>query len=39
MSEKREQPRQVALAFLKEQPQVWQQWVPADVAAKVKGAL
>ena len=39
MSEKREQPRQVALAFLKEQPHVWQQWVPADVAAKVKAGL
>ncbi len=39
MSEKRTQPRQVALAFLKEQPQVWQQWVPADVAAKVNAAL
>ena len=39
MSEKRTQPRQVALAFLKEQPQVWQQWVPAQVAAKVSAAL
>ena len=39
MSEKRTQPRQVALTFLKEQPQVWQQWVPADVAAKVNAAL
>ena len=39
MSEKRTQPRQVALAFLKEQPQVWQQWVPAQVAAKVNAAL
>ena len=39
MSEKRTQPRQVALAFLKEQPQVWQQGVPAQVAAKVNAAL
>ena len=39
MSEKRTPPRQVALAFLKEQPQVWQQWVPAEVAAKVNAAL
>ena len=39
MSEKRTPPRQVAEAFLKDHPDVWQQWVPADVAAKVKGAL
>ena len=39
MAEKRTAPRQVAEAFLKEQPQVWQQWVPADVAAKVKESL
>ncbi|WP_439864228.1 ABC transporter substrate-binding protein [Pseudomonas antarctica] len=39
MSEKREPPRQVALAFLKEQPQVWQHWVPADVAARVQASL
>mgnify|MGYP002260396569 CR=1 FL=1 len=39
MSEKRTPPRQVAEAFLKDHPDVWQQWVPADVAAKLKGAL
>ncbi|SFB27657.1 ABC transporter substrate-binding protein [Pseudomonas sp. NFPP24] len=39
MSEKRTPPLQVAEAFLKDHPDVWQQWVPADVAAKVKGAL
>jgi len=39
MSEKRTPPRQVAEAFLKSHPDIWQQWVPADVAAKLKGAL
>ncbi|MGY2291968.1 ABC transporter substrate-binding protein [Pseudomonas sp. SDO528_S397] len=39
MAEKRQAPRQVAEAFLKEQPQIWQAWVPADVAAKVKASL
>ena len=39
MSEKRLAPRQVALAFLKEQPQVWEPWVPVTVAAKVKAGL
>ncbi|KAF1030058.1 MAG: Glycine betaine-binding periplasmic protein OusX [Pseudomonas sp.] len=39
MAEKRQLPRTVAQAFLKEQPQVWEPWVPADVAAKVKAAL
>ena len=34
MSEKRTPPRQVAEAFLKSHPDIWQQWVPADVAAK-----
>jgi len=39
MAEKRTAPRQVAEAFLKEQPQVWKQWLPADIAAKVQGSL
>ncbi|KAF1010473.1 MAG: Glycine betaine-binding periplasmic protein OusX [Pseudomonas fluorescens] len=39
MAEKRQAPRAVAQAFLKEQPQVWEQWVPADVADKVKASL
>ncbi|USV99994.1 ABC transporter substrate-binding protein [Pseudomonas pergaminensis] len=39
MSEKRTPPRQVAEAFLKDHPDVWEQWVPVDVAAKLKGAL
>lgn len=39
MAEKRSQPRAVALAFLREQPQVWKAWVPADIAATVQGSL
>ncbi|MGZ0717598.1 ABC transporter substrate-binding protein [Pseudomonas palleroniana] len=39
MSEKRTPPRQVAEAFLKDHPQVWQPWVPAAVASKIKEAL
>ncbi|KPA98419.1 MULTISPECIES: ABC transporter substrate-binding protein [Pseudomonas] len=39
MSEKRLAPRAVATTFLREQPQVWSQWVPAAVAERVKGAL
>jgi len=39
MAEKRLDPRVVAEAFLREQPQVWSAWLPADVAAKVKENL
>ncbi|MEE1923515.1 ABC transporter substrate-binding protein [Pseudomonas sp. 148P] len=39
MSEKRLQPRAVAQAFLRDHPQVWQAWVPAEIAAKVSGSL
>jgi len=39
MSEKRQQPRQVAEAFLRDQPQVWKPWVPGEVANKVSGSL
>jgi glycine betaine/proline transport system substrate-binding protein len=39
MSEKRLQPRAVAEAFLRDQPQVWTAWVPGEVAAKVRGSL
>ena len=39
MSEKRQQPRVVAEAFLRDQPQVWKSWLPADVATKVTGSL
>ncbi len=39
MSEERLPPDQVARAFLKDNPQVWQAWVPADVAQKVMDSL
>lgn len=39
MSEKRQPPRAVAEAFLREQPQVWQGWVPSEVASRVRAAL
>ncbi|RON41153.1 ABC transporter substrate-binding protein [Pseudomonas frederiksbergensis] len=39
MSEKRQPPRQVAEAFLRDQPQVWKGWVPGEVASKVSGSL
>jgi glycine betaine/proline transport system substrate-binding protein len=39
MNEKRLQPRAVAQAFLRDQPQVWKTWVPAEVATKVTGSL
>ena len=39
MSEKRLEPKAVAQTFLKEHPEVWKAWVPADVAAKVSSSL
>jgi glycine betaine/proline transport system substrate-binding protein len=39
MSEKRQPPRQVAEAFLRDQPQVWRAWVPGEVASKVTAGL
>jgi len=39
MSEKRLEPKAVAQAFLKEHPEVWKAWVPADVATKVSSSL
>ncbi|AYF89217.1 ABC transporter substrate-binding protein [Pseudomonas sp. DY-1] len=39
MSEKRLPPRQAAERFLREQPAIWQAWVPADVAERVRGSL
>ena len=39
MSEKRQPPRQVAEAFLRDQPQVWKGWVPGEVASKVSASL
>lgn len=39
MEETESEPDAVAQWFLKNQPEVWTQWVPADVAERVKAAL
>lgn len=39
MSEQRLAPRATAQRFLREHPQVWQDWLPADVAERVRGGL
>ncbi|MGE7957340.1 ABC transporter substrate-binding protein [Pseudomonas sp. NPDC089530] len=39
MSEKHTPPREAARAFLREYPQVWQAWLPKDVADRVRGRL
>ena len=39
MSEKHTPPRQAAQAFMKAHPEVWQAWVPKDVADKVSAEL
>ena len=39
MSEKRTPPREAALAFLRDNRDVWKAWLPADVADKVEGSL
>ncbi|EPJ78256.1 ABC transporter substrate-binding protein [Pseudomonas sp. CFII68] len=39
MSEKRIPPREAAEAFLKAHPQVWQAWLPKEVADKVSAGL
>ncbi|CAD5202050.1 Histidine transporter, periplasmic histidine-binding protein [Pseudomonas sp. FEN] len=39
MSEERLPPRQVTQAFLKDHPDVWKAWLPADVAGKVAASL
>ncbi|QXH44796.1 ABC transporter substrate-binding protein [Pseudomonas xanthosomatis] len=39
MAETRQAPRQAAQAFLREHPEVWQAWLPAERAAKVKAGL
>ncbi|WP_285420253.1 ABC transporter substrate-binding protein [Pseudomonas sp. efr-133-TYG-5] len=39
MSEKHTAPRQAAEAFMKAHPDVWQAWVPKDVADKVAASL
>ncbi|MNH46862.1 hypothetical protein D3C81_2068680 [compost metagenome] len=39
MSEKRTPPRDAALAFLRDNREVWKAWLPAEAAAKVEGSL
>ncbi|WP_060514202.1 ABC transporter substrate-binding protein [Pseudomonas sp. NBRC 111132] len=39
MSEKRTPPRDAALTFLRDNPDVWKTWLPADIAAKVEASL
>ncbi|NQD57314.1 ABC transporter substrate-binding protein [Pseudomonas sp. CM25] len=39
MSENRTPPREAALAFLRDNPEVWKAWLPAEVTAKVEGSL
>ncbi|WP_144964985.1 ABC transporter substrate-binding protein [Pseudomonas sp. DE0010] len=39
MSEKRTPPRDAALAFMRQHPQVWKAWLPEQVATKVEGGL
>ncbi|MDB6141424.1 MAG: glycine betaine transporter substrate-binding protein [Pseudomonas sp.] len=39
MSEKRLEPSAVAKSFLREHPEVWNAWVPAEVAKKVTASL
>ena len=39
MSEKRTPPNKAALTFLRDNPDVWKAWLPAEVAAKVEGSL
>ncbi|CAH0650260.1 MULTISPECIES: ABC transporter substrate-binding protein [Pseudomonas] len=39
MSEKRTPPHDAALAFLRDNREVWKAWLPADIAAKVEASL
>jgi glycine betaine/proline transport system substrate-binding protein len=39
MSEKRTPPRDAALAFLRDNRDVWKAWLPSEVAARVEGSL
>jgi glycine betaine/proline transport system substrate-binding protein len=39
MSEKRQDPKTVAQTFIKDHPEVWKAWLPADVASKVSSSL
>jgi glycine betaine/proline transport system substrate-binding protein len=39
MPDKKIEAQQVAQIFLKQHPEVWKKWVPADVAAKISASL
>jgi len=39
MSEKRLAPDKAAQAFMRDHPEVWKAWLPADVASKVEASL
>ncbi len=39
MSEQRQAPKDAAVAFMKDHPEVWKAWLPADVASKVEAGL
>ncbi|HDS1818884.1 TPA: ABC transporter substrate-binding protein [Pseudomonas putida] len=39
MSEQRTPPSEAALTFLRDNPDVWKAWLPAEVAAKVESSL
>ncbi|WP_315972385.1 glycine betaine ABC transporter substrate-binding protein, partial [Pseudomonas syringae group genomosp. 3] len=39
MSKKHEDPKVAATRFLKQNPDVWKTWLPADVASRVSAAL
>ncbi|QXH33724.1 ABC transporter substrate-binding protein [Pseudomonas muyukensis] len=39
MNETRQKPREAAIAFLRDNPQVWKAWLPAENAAKVEAGL
>lgn len=39
MSEKRQPARDAALGFLRDNPEIWKAWLPADVAARVEASL
>ena len=39
MSEKRESPKEAALRFMRDNPNIWKAWLPAEIAGKVEASL
>ncbi|MFQ6574357.1 ABC transporter substrate-binding protein [Pseudomonas sp. UM16] len=39
MNEKRQSPKEAALTFMREHPNIWKAWLPATVASNVEGGL